>query len=485
MVNYRYILRILLLITLVIATLMLVPTTMAWHLGESDALSGFLGSYACILLFVAVSYFLSRGKSAVMRSRDGYLAVTASWVVAASVAALPLFLSSSTPTYTAAFFEAMSGLTTTSATALVDIEALPRSILFWRSMTNWLGGMGIVVLFVALLPTLSESASMLVGAEAVGVTTDKLTPKIKNTALALWSIYLGFSLVQTALLRLGGLEIFDAVTITFSTMSTAGFSIRNASIASYNSPYIDWVVTLFMLVSATNFALYYKALTGRISHVLKNGELRIFLGIWAIITLLGTLSLLGSRTYASFLEAFRFSSFQTASILSTTGFTTADYLSWPVFNQLLLFLLFFIGGCSGSTGSGMKVIRVAALYKMGRAQLKSRIHPRGVFQVRVGERTIQRDQQISIATFFGVYILTAVTASVIFSLSANTDLLSSLSSALLFLGNVGVGFGQVGPGSTFALLEGPLQWFASALMLIGRLELFTVYVLFTKHFWRR
>ncbi len=486
MVNLRYILWILLLITLVIAAMMLTPAAMAWRLGEGAALRAFLVTYAVIALFVSVALPLTgRLTSKRMRSRDGYLAVTLSWVAAAALSALPLSLSASTPDYTTAFFEAMSGLTTTSATALINVEALPRSILFWRSMTNWLGGMGIVVLFVALLPTLGQSASLLVGAETVGPTKDKLTPKIKNTALILWSIYLGFSILETALLRLGGLGLFEAVTITFSTMSTAGFSVNNASIAGYANPYIETVVIIFMLVSATNFALYYKALTGRLSAVFKDGELRIFIGIWAVVTLVGSFSLLASHTYPTFAEALRYSSFQTASILTTTGFTSANYLSWPIFNQLLLFMLFFVGGCSGSTGSGMKVVRVATLFKMGRAQMKSRIHPRAVFQVRIGQRTIARELQLSIATFFGVYILTGVASSVIFSLSANADLLTAISSAFLFLGNVGVGFASVGPGSSFALLEAPLKWFASALMLVGRLELFTVYVLFTGHFWRR
>ncbi|NLV60586.1 MAG: TrkH family potassium uptake protein [Spirochaetales bacterium] len=486
MVNLRYILWILLLVTLVIAAMMLVPSVMAWKLGEQEALRAFLATYAAAALFVAAALPLTRRlTSKTMRSRDGYLAVTLSWVAAAALSALPLFLSAACPDFTTAFFEAMSGLTTTSATALLDVEVLPRSILFWRSMTNWLGGMGIVVLFVALLPVLGQSASLLVGAETVGPTKDKLTPKIKNTALILWSIYLGFSLVQTALLRLGGLGLYEAVTITFSTMSTAGFSVTNTSIAGYASPYIETVIIIFMLASATNFALYYKALTGRISAVFKDGELRAFLGIWAIVTLVGSFNLLSTHTYSTVAEALRYSSFQTASILTTTGFTSADYLSWPIFNQLLLFMLFFVGGCSGSTGSGMKVIRVATLFKMGRAQMKSRIHPRGVFQVRVGQRTITRDLQLSIATFFGIYILTGIVASVIFSLSAQADLLTAISSAFLFLGNVGVGFGAAGPGSSFALLEAPLKWFASALMLVGRLELFTVYVLFTGHFWRR
>lgn len=486
MVNYKNDLKILAIIEVIIALLMAIPTIMSVVLKEQEALRGFIAAYVAILLFVTIAFIISHNsKGTTFQRRDGYLIVTLAWVIATAFSALPLVISGSYENFSGAFFEIMSGFTTTGATVLEQTEHLPRSILFWRAQTNWIGGMGIVVLFVALLPVLGQSASLLVGAETVGPTKDKLTPKIKNTALILWSIYLGFSILQTALLRLGGLGLYEAVTITFSTMSTAGFSVNNASIAGYANPYIETVIIIFMLASATNFALYYKALTGRISAVFKDGELRIFLGIWAVVTLVGSFSLLGSHTYSTVGEALRYSGFQTASILTTTGFTSADYLSWPIFNQLLLFMLFFVGGCSGSTGSGMKVIRVATLFKMGRAQMKSRIHPRGIFQVRIGQRTIARELQISIATFFGVYILTGIAASVIFSLSAQADLLSALSSAFLFLGNVGIGFGSVGPGSSFALLEAPLKWFASALMLVGRLELFTVYVLFTGHFWRR
>jgi trk system potassium uptake protein TrkH len=283
MVNYKHDLKILAIIEVVIALLMTIPTAMAVYLGEQDALRGFLVAYGAILLFVALSFIVSaKAKPTAMQRRDGYLIVTLTWVIATTFSAIPLVVSGCYDGFSSAYFEIMSGFTTTGATVLNEIESLPRSILFWRSQTNWIGGMGIVVLFVALLPALGVSGTILVNAETVGPTKDKLTPKIKNTALILWSIYLGFSVLQTALLRLGGLGLYDAVTVTFSTMSAAGFSVKNGSIGSYASPYIDVVVTLFMLISATNFALYYKALTGRISSVLKDGELRAYLGIWAV-----------------------------------------------------------------------------------------------------------------------------------------------------------------------------------------------------------
>ncbi len=485
MVNYKQDLKILAIIEVVIALLMAIPTTMAIVLGERDALGGFLYAYGAIVVFVALAFLLSaRCQSPTLQRRDGYLIVTLTWVIATMFSAIPLVASGYFTTFASAYFEIMSGFTTTGATALTEIESLPRSLLFWRSQTNWIGGMGIVVLFVALLPALGSSGSLLVDAETVGPTKDKLTPKIKNTALILWSIYLGFSVLQTALLRLGGLDLYDAVTVTFSTMSAAGFSVRNGSIGSYQSPYIDWVVTLFMLISAANFALYYKALTGRISAVLKDGELRAYLGIWSAVTLLVSAALFGSRLFSSIGEALRYGAFQCASIMTTTGFSTTDYQTWPSFAQLLLFLLFFVGGSAGSAGGGIKVIRIAALYKMGRAQIKSRIHPRGVFQVRVGQTTLSKDLLVSIGTFFGIYILTGLIGSAVISLSG-ADLATSLSASFLCLGNIGIGFGKVGPTGNFAFFAAPLHYFCSFLMLVGRLELFTVYVLFTKHFWRR
>ncbi|MDY0304371.1 MAG: TrkH family potassium uptake protein [Sphaerochaeta sp.] len=485
MINYKNDLRILAIIEVVIALLMAIPTVMSVVLKEQEALRGFITAYVAILLFVTIAFIISRNsKETALQRRDGYLIVTLTWVIATAFSAIPLVVSGSYENFSAAFFEIMSGFTTTGATVLDEIEHLPRSILFWRSQTNWIGGMGIIVLFVALLPTLGVNATMLVNAETVGPTKDKLTPKTKNTALILWSIYLGFSVVQAALLRLGGLDLYDAMTITFSTMSTAGFSVKNGSIGSYNSAYIDVVVTLFMLLSATNFALHYKALTGRISSVLKDGELRVYLGIWSVATLLITATLTVTKAFPSLGQALRYGAFQSASIMTTTGFSTTNYQMWHPFAQRLLFLLFFVGGSAGSTSGGIKVIRIAALFKMGRAQIKSRIHPRGVFQVRVGHSTLSKELLISIATFFGVYILTGLTGSAILSLGG-AGFASSLSISFLCLGNIGIGFGQVGPLGNFGFLSPALQWFCSFLMLVGRLELFTVYVLFTKHFWKR
>ncbi len=472
-------------ISLVIGVAMAIPTAMAISLGESDALQGFLIAYGAIAAFALIAFLISvKDRSTLFRNRDGYLTVTLSWIVATSLGAIPLVASTYYTSYSEAFFEVMSGFTTTGATILTQVENVPQSLLFWRALTNWFGGMGIIVLFVALLPALGVGASKLVDAETVGPTKDKLTPKIKNTALILWSIYLGLSVLQASLLRLGGLSLYDALTVTFSTMSTAGFSVKNNSIGSYASPYIESIVTIFMLASATNFGLYYKLITGRIKAVFKDGEFRAFLGIWGVATLLIIANLFFSGTFATLADSFRYGVFQSASFMTTTGFVTVDYQLWPSFSQILLLLLFFVGGSGGSTSGGIKVIRIAALFKMARVQLKRRIHPHGVFQVRVGQTTLPKELLVAIASFFGIYILTGLVGSVLIALGG-ADMTSSLLASFLCLGNMGIGFGLIGPTGNFALFSQPVLWVCSLLMLIGRLELFTVYVLFIKHFWKR
>lgn len=485
MLNWKLDLRLLAFIQLFISLLMGVPTALSFYYQETEAQTGFLIAYLFVAIFCSLVFILVRKpQKKTMLARDGYLVVSITWIMATAFSAIPLVASGAFVDYSSAFFEIMSGFTTTGATTLTEIESLPKSILFWRSMTNWLGGMGIVVLFVALLPALGVSGTLLVGAESVGPTKDKLTPKIKNTALILWSIYVGFSILETVLLLFGGLSLYDAVTVTFSTMAAAGFCVKNSSIGSFSSAYVDVVVTVFMLIAGANFALYYKIIIGKVSSVFKDGELRVYLGIWAVVALLSAAYLFTNNTYTSFGQSLRYSGFMTASVLTTTGFATTDYLYWPAFPQLLLLLLFFIGGSAGSAGGGIKVIRIATLFKMGRAHVKHRIHPRGVFQVRVGTTTVSQDLMTSIATFFGIYILTGVVGMVVISLSGS-DVVTSFAASFLLLGNIGIGFGEVGPSGNFAFMPSALKWFCSFLMLVGRLELFTVYVLFSKYFWKR
>jgi trk system potassium uptake protein TrkH len=485
MVNWKLDLRLIALIELFIGALMGVPTIMAAFLGESDALFGFGVTYLATTLFCA-AILIGTDKPATknFHARDGFFVVTLTWIAATAFSALPLYVSRSLPDYPSAFFEMMSGFTTTGATTLSEIESLPRSILFWRSQTNWLGGMGIVVLFVALLPALGVTGTMLVGAESVGPTKDKLTPKIKTSALLLWTIYVGFSIMQIILLLLGGLSPYDAITITFSTMSTAGFSTMNNSIAGFESSYVDIVVTVFMVISGVNFALYWRLFVGKAKSVFRDAELRAYLGILGTSIIVSAAYMTISKTFPSFWTSLRYSAFQNTSMLTTTGFTTTNYETWPAFTQMILFFLFFIGGSAGSTAGGIKVVRVVALFKLARYQLKKRVHPKGVFQVRLGQTVLTSDVINAIATFVGMYIFTGLLGALVLSFSG-TDLLTSLQASFLCLGNVGVGFAKVGPQGDFGFFPSFYKWVCSFLMLVGRLELFTVYVLFTKTFWKR
>lgn len=483
--------KLLALIMLFVGMLMCIPLAVSIHFDEGNAARAFTATIAIIAVASATALLATRKENLKgLLPRDGYLFVTLTWIIATAFGAIPLVLSGDFESYSTAYFEIMSGFTTTGATALTDIESCSKGILFWRSMTNWLGGMGIVVLFVALLPAIGAGTQigagsfLLLGAESVGPVKGKLTPKTRGTAGILWLIYVGFSAVQTILLLVGGISLYDAVTITFSTISAAGFSVRNASIGAYDSAYVDAVVTIFMLAGGINFSLYYKVFTGKVRQTLKDGELRWYLAIWFSCAALGAVQLTARHVYPTLLQAFRYTAFNVASILTTTGFSTTDYLLWPTFSVMLIVLTMFVGGCAGSTGGGIKVIRVSTVCKMGTNMIKQRIHPSAVYKVKNGDEIMHSETLTSIVSFCAVYIITWILGSVIIALTG-TDIETCLSSTLLTLGNIGIGFGKTGPTGSFAIFPAWAKWVFSFLMLAGRLELFTVYALFSRAFWKR
>jgi trk system potassium uptake protein TrkH len=437
---------------------------------------------AGIVAICLPAVLLTRRASVTLSNRDGFLLVTSSWILSALAGSLPLYLSGAIPTFTDAFFETMSGFTTTGASILSDIESLPKSILFWRSLTHWLGGMGIVVLTVAILPLLGIGAYQMMKAEAPGPSLDKITPKITETAKLLWFIYLGLTAAETILLMGGGMDLFEALTHTFGTLATGGFSPKNRSVGYYDSGFIHIVITVFMLMAGMNFVLHYRLITGRLKRVLSNIELRVYLGIFAAATLAITLTLYG-HTYQSVRLSLRHAAFQAASVLTTTGFTTADYASWPFFAQAVLLVLTFVGGCSGSTGGGIKVIRITTLFKLGGHEMKYMAHPYGVFSLRLGQGTMKKNMVYSISGFFFLYLLMLLITTLVVASGAN-DLLTSLSAALVTLGNIGPGFGRIGPALNYAFLPDYIKWFLSFAMLVGRLEIYTVLVLLTPRYWR-
>ncbi len=450
--------------------------------GEHDfwplVISAFLTFSVGILL-----YFLpGREVRKNISKRDGYVIVSLTWIVISVFGALPFFLSGAIASYTDAFFETISGFTTTGATMLIDIESVSKGLLFWRSMTHWIGGMGIIVLSLAILPFLGIGGMQLFIAEVPGPTPDKLHPRITQTAKRLWGIYVLLTVVETILLMLGGMNLFDGLCHAFGTMATGGFSTRNDSITSF-SPYIQYVITLFMILAGTNFTLHYLALHGRIKDVWKNEEYRhylfIILGATFIIGLV-----LAFTNRGTFEQSFRDAIFTVVSIITTTGFVTADYLIWPGALWFIIFLLMFVGGSAGSTGGGIKVVRQLLLFKNSLLELKRLMHPQAVIPVRMNNRPVSQNIIFNVLAFFLIYMIIFALGTFVMSM-LGLDFESAIGATAATLGNIGPGIGSVGPMGNYADINAVGKWFLSFLMLLGRLELFTVLILLSPAFWKR
>jgi trk system potassium uptake protein TrkH len=415
--------------------------------------------------------------------KEGFVIVALGWVSAAFFGSLPYLLSGVFPNLAEAYFESMSGFTTTGATVLPAMEAAPRGILFWRSLTHWLGGMGIIVLSIAILPLLGVGGMQLFRAEVPGPVADKLRPRIAETAKILWQVYMLISAVETILLMAGGMTLFEALCHTFGTMATGGFSTRSVSIGAYNSAYYDGVITIFMILAGTNFALHYQTLTGDWRSLVRNSEVRFYWillgGSMALVTLV-----LRLETYDTLKMAFRYATFQVTSIMTTTGYTTADFERWPSFVQYLLVLLMFIGGSAGSTGGGMKCMRILLLLKQGYRELIRLVHPHGIIPVRLGSRAVSGEIMNAVWGFFFLFMLIFVLASVAMAL-LGLDIISAFVSVAATMNNIGPGLGVVGPMDNYRSIPYLGKWILIFCMLVGRLELYTVIVLLVPEFWKR
>ncbi len=416
--------------------------------------------------------------------REGFAIVTFGWAVFAVFGALPYLFSGSISAPIDAVFETMSGFTTTGSTILTDIEGLPESLLFWRALTHWLGGMGIIVLSLAILPMLGVGGMQLFKAEVPGPTADRLKPRIQDTAKMLWGVYFLLTVVECILLMFGGMSFFDAICHSFATLATGGFSTRNASVAAYDSSYIDGVITVFMILAGVNFALHFQVLRGKAGEFFRSEELRVYLGIIAIATVIVMISNWSSGIYSHAGKNFRYSIFQVSSIMTTTGFGTADFELWPILPQYILLLLMFIGGCAGSTGGGMKVARIVLLFKHAQVQMFRLIHPRAIRLVKLGKRPVDKEVLHAILGFFALYIGVFVVGSLLVS-ATGMDFTSAGSAVIACLSNIGPGLGSVGPTDSFAYVPAFGKWVLIFCMLMGRLELFTVLVLFFPSFWRK
>ncbi len=461
---------------------MLVPAAVSLVYRETAALDLLL-SAAFTMACGTLAYRLTRPIGDIS-IRDGFAIVTLGWLAVAVFGSLPYLLTGSIPSPTGAFFETLSGFTTTGATVVSNIDLLPRGIVLWRSQTQWMGGMGIIVLSVAILPLLGVGGMQLLQAEIPGLAPDRIRPRIRQTAALLWVVYAILTTVEIVLLLVGGMTGFDAVNHAFTTMATGGFSTEDGSIGAFEAPYLQYVIGVFIVLAGINFTLHYNWLTGNWRAVLRNRELRTYLAILAVSTgILTVIVHLPGHVEGGIEASFRAAFFHSSSLMTTTGYATVDYELWSPAAHVLLFLLMLIGGCTGSTAGSVKVLRYMLVAKEARISLRKLLHPAGVFVYKLDGRTVSEDVLASVSGFLLLYL--GALAIGVFTLALlGLDSRTAAGAAAATLGNVGPGLGLVGPSTTYAGMRDAALWVMSALMLLGRLEIFTVIVLFTRGYWR-
>lgn len=415
--------------------------------------------------------------------KEGFAIATLGWILAAGFGALPFLFAGTFPSFIDAYFESMSGFTTTGATVLTSIEGNPYAILFWRNFIQWLGGMGIIVLVVAILPALGVGGMQLFKSEVPGPEPDRLKPRIKETAKLLWAVYILFSVLQVAFLYFTGMTLFDALTHMFGTMPTGGFTPRNLSIGAYDNPIFENIIIVFMFIAGANFVLHYKVLHGNPKSLFKDSEFLFYSGV-ILFSILAIAIELRFYIYNSIFTALRYASFQVVSITTTTGFITTDYDTWPAFSKSVLLILMFIGGSAGSTGGAIKNIRILLLLKQAYREFRKLIHPQAVTPIRLGDKVVSENVMRNITGFFFLYIFIFVISSLIMAI-LGLDAFSAMASVAATLGNVGPGLGLVGPMQNYAFIP-PLGKIVLILcMLLGRLEIYTVLILVVPEFWKK
>ncbi len=481
--NYKVILNILGILLVLNGCFMFLCIPFSLYYGEGDLVAISMSAGITIVSGLILWLATRKNRSKELRKREGYLVVTAGWLTMSFFGSLPYVLSGSIPDLTNAFFETLSGYSTTGATILTDIESVHKGILFWRSLTQWIGGMGIIVLTVAILPILGIGGMQLFVAEAPGISPDKLQPRIKETAKRLWLIYLGLTGVETVLLWVGGMDFYDAINHGLTTMATGGFSTKNASIAHFASPFIQYVIIAFMFLAGTNFTMTYFGLHVNFRKVLRNEEFRYYLGFCLTISVVVGVIIFGLG-HDSFEKSMRDALFNVVSIITTTGYVTHDYTAWTSFLTLLFFIMMFFGASAGSTAGGVKIVRHIILIKNSILELKRQVHPAAVIPVRFNGKAVTQDITFNILAFIMIYISIFAFGSIIMGI-LGLDFMTAIGSVATCLGNIGPGVGTVGPVDNFAHLPSAGKWFLAFLMLLGRLELFTVLILFTPYFWRK
>ena len=479
--NYKLVFRLLGRLLLLEAALMLPSLAVSLIYGQGDTLA-FLITIGITAAVGALPAFLLKPRRQDLNARDGMAVAGLSWAVLSFFGALPAIFSGAIPNLIDAYFETVSGFTTTGSTILTDIEALPRGILFWRSFTHWIGGMGVLVLTVALLPRLSGRTSLLAKAESPGPTFSKLLPRMSDSAKLLYGLYILLSCLEFVCLLLAGMSVYDALIHTFGTAGTGGFSNYGASIAAFDSPLLEWIIGIFMMLFGVNFAVYFHLLRREWGLAAKSEELWVYLGLVLLATLGITATLVPGGM--GFFTALRQAFFQSTSIISTTGFATADFELWPGIAKAILLLLMCVGACAGSTAGGFKVSRAVLLVKSVIREIRRALTPRKISVVRFEGKSVQEDTLAQLGIYAFLYVILALLGGFLVSF-AGTDLTTSFSAALTCLSNVGPGFGAIGPIENFAFFPWGTKLLLSFLMLAGRLEIYPVLVLFAPSLWKK
>jgi trk system potassium uptake protein TrkH len=479
--NYRGVLYLLGRLLIALAVALIAPAGLAYGLRSGEFLAFALPTVLAAAGGFALQRLFRQSTDFAFGRREAFLLVTAAWVTASCVGAMPYLFVKGPGFIVDALFESASGFTTTGASVLVNVEGEPPALMLWRSLTQWLGGMGIIVLGIAILPKLAIGGMELLGAEAPGPMQEKLTPRIAQTAKALWGIYALLTGLEVGSLILLGVKPLEAVNHAFATMATGGFSTRNASIAGFASPAIEMVIVLFMVLAGANFALHFQWIRGRTGPLFRDSEFRFYIGVLGATTLLLASDLI-LRQGHGILDALRLGVFQSSTIVTTTGFATADFDLWPSFSRVLLFLMMFVGGCAGSTGGSVKVARIMIVAKKLIIDLRRLLQPHAVLPVRMGPRAIPDEVVTSVTTFFILFLTLFAGGGLLLSLMG-LDFVSAFSASAACIGNIGPGFGVVGPTQTYAPLPDLAKLLLVGLMIVGRLELYTVLMLL--FLWRR
>lgn len=479
--NYAIVLKSLGTLLICEAAVMIPSLLVALISGGNDA-----GTFTITIL---VTFFIGLAATRIKPSRkniytrDGFAIVAIGWLLISFFASLPFVISGATPSIVDAFFEASSGLTTTGSSIVRDVESLPNGILFWRSFTHWIGGMGVLVMTLAILPSAKAGTLQIMKAESPGPNPGKLVPKVGQTAKILYGIYIVITIIEVILLKMADMSLFDALIHTFGSVGTGGFSSKGLSVGAYNNIYIEVIITIFTFACGINFALYYQAIKGNIKGALKDQEFRVYLGVVLAAIVLITIDLNGN-VFKSIGESIRHASFQVVTIITTTGYATTDFNLWSTFSKMILLTLMFLGGCAGSTSGGIKHIRIVLLFKMIKREILKIIHPKAVYAVKVGGKSVDEENLMGIAGFFFIFLVIFVINTFIVSLDG-FDMVTTISAVATTIGNVGPGLGMVGPTGNFSEFSNLSKIVMSLGMIVGRLEIYPILLLAVPSFWKK